>query len=167
MKFISGIKTMWNPESKPVPQEIIDVLLDGEEELDIDEDHGELVEQYDAEEILNMSVCIAEPDGSLFYIPEEVHVLNIPVGTERAGGSPQCPTEEVPGEVHVLNIPVGMERAGGSPQYPTEEVPREVYVLDVPAPEVPGEVHVPNVPAPGPIPRFRVEVMDPVAAHMA
>ncbi|CAG4931269.1 unnamed protein product [Parnassius apollo] len=152
---------MWNPGSKPVPQEFIDVLLDKEEELDIDEDHGELVEEYDAEEIFNMPVCIAEPDGSLFYIPEEVHVLNIPVGTEKASGSPQCPTEEVSEEVHVLNIPVGTERAGGSPQCPTEEVSREVHVLDVPAPEpapeVPGEVHVLDVPAP-PAPEVPGEV---------
>ncbi|CAG5001568.1 unnamed protein product [Parnassius apollo] len=106
---------MWNPGNKPVPQEFIDVLLD-EEELDIDEDHGELVEEYDAEEI-----------------------LNIPVDTKRASGSPQCPTVEMSGEVHVLDVP--------APE-PAPEVPGEVHVLDVPAPEVPGEVHVLNVPAP-------------------
>ncbi|CAG5002217.1 unnamed protein product [Parnassius apollo] len=153
---------MWNPGNKPVPQEFIDVLLDEEEELDIDEDHGELEEEYDAEEILNMPVCIAEPDGSLFYIPEEVHVLNIPVGTEKASGSPQCPTGEVSEEVHVLNIPVGTERAGWSPQCTTEEVSGEVHVLDVPAPEpapeVPGEVHVLDVPAPEPAPEVPGEV---------
>ncbi|CAG5001571.1 unnamed protein product [Parnassius apollo] len=91
---------MWNPGNKPVPQEFIDVLLD-EEELDIDEDHGELVEEYDAEEI-----------------------LNIPVDTKRASGSPQCPTVEMSGEVHVLDVP--------APE-PAPEVPGEVHVLDVPA----------------------------------